>query len=192
MMPNYRKLISLLFIPLVLGACALLTPSQTATQLVPPTTTPAPVASPTVSGVAQSDPVLIWLAPQFDPSTPAGQLLIARIAAFEAQHPGVRINLRVKPESGAGGLLEALQAAVVAAPAVVPDLITLSPDDLQTAVGLTLIQPLPDTLVEPEHPGWYEYALPQRVLRVSHTACPSPASWRFLAYRTDLYPSPSA
>jgi ABC-type glycerol-3-phosphate transport system substrate-binding protein len=98
--------------------------------------------------------------------------------------------VRVKPQNGPGGLIEALEAATIAAPAVVPDLLSLSPDDIVLAVESALIVPLPETLIDPEDPGWYDYALPQmRVEGISY-GMPFASELDILAYRTDLYPEP--
>ncbi len=175
---------------LLLGACAILTPEQTITP--PSTTTPTtiPQIEPTESVQIQTRPIILWVAPQFAPETPAGLLLSARLEAFEAQRPQVRISVRTKPESGAGGLLEALEAASVAAPTVVPSLLTLSADDLALAVEANLARPLPDSLIQPENTGWYDYALPQSRLGGVSYGLPFASELEIFAYRSDLYSSP--
>jgi ABC-type glycerol-3-phosphate transport system substrate-binding protein len=177
-------------VSLMLGACNVLSPAQTATPLSAATATHLPEISPTESVTIQTETISLWLAPQFDPETLAGQLLSTRLAAFEAQNLNVRIRSRVKRVSGPGGLLDALEAASVAAPAVVPDLLTLSPDDLHIAAESALILPLPDDLVESENPGWYDYALPPIRFEGIPYGLPFASEVEILAYRTDLYPEP--
>ncbi|TFH34782.1 MAG: extracellular solute-binding protein [Anaerolineales bacterium] len=190
MKPVYRTLTFLILIGLSIGACDILVPAQTVTPPAAPTATALPEILPTESTSVQSAPILIWLAPQFGPDTPAGQLLTNHLAEFQAQHPGTRINLRVKPQGGPGGLLRALEAASVAAPAVVPDLLTLSSDDLELAAQSALLLSLPESLVDPENPGWYDYALPQVRFEGVSYGLPFASELEILAYRTDLYDAP--
>jgi ABC-type glycerol-3-phosphate transport system substrate-binding protein len=185
-----RTLTLLLLASSLIGACDILAPAQTATPQTAATETPQLERSPTEPVPVQSETILIWVAPPFDPDTVGGALLMARLAAFEAQKPNMRISLRVKPQSGPGGLLAALDAASVAAPAVVPDLLTLSPDDLQTAAESALIVPLPDALVQPDDPGWYDYALSQSRFNGVSYGIPFASELEILAYRTDQYPLP--
>ena len=172
----------------LIGACDILPTAQTATAPSVSTATTPPEIQPTESTSVQTEPILIWLAPQFDSATVAGEVLTTHLAEFEAQHPGVRINLRVKPQSGPGGLLEALDAATTAAPAVVPDLLTLSPDDIELATESALLVALPENLVDPESPGWYDYALPQTRFEGNYYGMPFASELDILAYRTELYP----
>jgi ABC-type glycerol-3-phosphate transport system substrate-binding protein len=185
-----RTLTMLLLVSLLVGACDILIPEQTETPQTTATETPQPERSPTESAAVQSETVLIWVAPPFDPETVGGGLLMSRLSAYETQNPNVRISLRVKPQSGPGGLLAALDAASVAAPAVVPDLLTLAPDDLQTAAEAALIVPLPDALVQPDDPGWYDYALSQSRIGGISYGIPFASDLEILAYRTDQYPVP--
>ncbi|MDO9130711.1 MAG: hypothetical protein Q7U34_12675, partial [Anaerolineales bacterium] len=57
--------------------------------------------------------IRVWLPPELDPSngTPAGNLLKTRLDEFSAAHPGLKLEVRVKAESGPAGLLESLAAA---------------------------------------------------------------------------------
>jgi ABC-type glycerol-3-phosphate transport system substrate-binding protein len=190
MKPALRKIALALVVVLWIGACDVLNPAQISTPVSTAAVTAQPETLPTESTSLQTVPILIWLAPQFAPETVAGQLLATRLSEFESQYPNVRISVRVKSLSGPGGLREALEAATVAAPAVVPDLLTLAPDDIALAVESTLLAPLPEALINPENPGWYDYALPQ--IRVAGTSygMPFASEIDILAYRTDLYPAP--
>ena len=120
-------------------------PTTTAAPVVPPTLTPEPGPTATPSPLV----LRAWVAPAFapDPQSEAGGLLQARLEAFEAAHPNVKVEIRLKDEAGPAGLLETLQAALRVAPAALPDLITLDSSDLaQAAVGagLAALIPLPE------------------------------------------------
>ena len=117
-------------------------PTTTAAPVVPPTLTPEPGPTATPSPLV----LRVWVAPAFapDPQSEAGGLLQARLEAFEAAHPNVKVEIRLKDEAGPAGLLENLQAALRVAPAALPDLITLDSSDLaQAAVGAGLAALIP-------------------------------------------------
>ncbi|MDO9347845.1 MAG: hypothetical protein Q7T47_01055, partial [Anaerolineales bacterium] len=109
--------------------------------------------------------IRVWLPPQLNPSngTPAGNLLKTRLDEFRAAHPGLRLEVRVKAESGPAGLLESLAAARQAAPSALPDLIALPYRDMESAATRGLIYPLNNlTSVLTGRPSagadWYDYA----------------------------------
>jgi ABC-type glycerol-3-phosphate transport system substrate-binding protein len=114
--------------------------------IVPATPTPGPTI------------LRIWLPPQFDPSldSPASRLLQEQLDAFVEQHPGVRIEVRIKALDGPGGLLDALSAANSAAPLALPDLILLPRAHLETAAS-KVINPF-DGLSILNSDDWYDYA----------------------------------
>ncbi len=178
-----------LYSALALGACAVLAPAQTSTPTAATATTTPEVAA-TEPSPSQTQTILLWLAPAFAPGTTAGELLSARLRSFESQNPGVRINTRIKQVSGPGGLLDTLEAASVAAPAVIPDLLTLPADDLHRASELGLIVPLPDQLIQAEDQGWYDYALPPSRFNGLFYGLPFASEVEILAYRLDQYPEP--
>ena len=189
MTPIYRTMNLIFAASLMLGACSLLAPEQT-TAPVTATATALSEIAPTESSPIQAETVLLWVAPALDPETSAGELLSARLTAFETQQPNTRISVRVKPVGGPGGLLDTLAAATVAAPAAVPDLLTLSPDDLKIAAGSALILPLPEDLVQSENPAWYDYALPPSRYEGLSYGLPFASEVEILGYRIDLYPEP--
>ncbi|MBU4225994.1 MAG: extracellular solute-binding protein, partial [Chloroflexi bacterium] len=104
--------------------------------------------------------IRVWLPPQLDPSngTPAGNLLKTRLDEFSAAHPGLRLEVRVKAESGPAGLLESLAAARQAAPSALPDLIALSYRDMESAATKGLIYPLDNLTGVLTGSDWYDYA----------------------------------
>ncbi|MFH2103292.1 MAG: extracellular solute-binding protein [Chloroflexota bacterium] len=135
------------------------TPSPTpapALTTTPSQTLPAIEASPTPAETV----LRIWLPPQFDPTngTPAGDLLQERLDLFAAAHPGLRIEVRVKAESGPVGLLSTMQSASIAAPEALPDLVALPRRDMETAAASNLIIPIDNTLSLTDAPDWFDYA----------------------------------
>lgn len=74
--------------------------------------------------------------------------LLGQIQVFQQYHDA-HVEVILKKRNGPGGLLDFLTTASVAAPSVLPDLITLSDADLYRATQAGLLQPL-DDLVSPE------------------------------------------
>lgn len=75
-----------------------------------------------------------------------GQVLSQQLAAFLANHPGVRVQIVLKKPGGTGGLFDFLQTASAVAPTTLPDLMILSATDLPRAAQAGLIQPLDDVV----------------------------------------------
>jgi ABC-type glycerol-3-phosphate transport system substrate-binding protein len=142
---------------ILLAACATggTNPATTPTPGEAPTPTPA--ASPSKPDPAPEGPptLRLWLPPRFspDPNTPAGALLKTRLDEFSILHPEIRIIIRLKAESGAGGMVDALTAAAAALPAIRPDLILIPRPEMETAVDRGLLAPL-DALDD----DWYDFA----------------------------------
>ena len=102
----------------------------------------------------------IWVPPQFDPGSgsPAGKLLKARLDEFTERRPDVRLEVRVKSETGMGGIYESLSAATSAAQLAVPDLVALDFAQIQTAAQNGLIRPLDGMTSALDNPDWFDYA----------------------------------
>jgi ABC-type glycerol-3-phosphate transport system substrate-binding protein len=118
---------------------------------------------------AAAPPILrLWVPPQFDPTaqTPEAALFQGRLNEFSKNHPGVRVEVRVKALDGPGGLLDALTTAGAAAPAALPDLIALPRPLLEPAALKGLLQPYPGQ-IEMEASNWYPYA--QELARLQDT-----------------------
>jgi ABC-type glycerol-3-phosphate transport system substrate-binding protein len=94
--------------------------------------------------------LVFWTNEDYAPTseTEGGMQLLEHIQAFQ-QDQGVRVEVILKKRSGTGGLLNFLTTASVAAPSILPDLITLSHTDLYRAAQAGLLQPL-DGLVSRE------------------------------------------
>jgi multiple sugar transport system substrate-binding protein len=90
----------------------------------------------------------IWTTEPFSPTQAitSGQILAQQVAAFEADHPRIRLEFLLKEPYGKGGLLDFLLTTGPVVPELLPDLILLDVDELGSAVQTGLIQPL-DTLL---------------------------------------------
>lgn len=138
---------------------AALTPAPTPTQRPTPTRAPA-TATPTPQAPDEPPLLRIWLPPQFNPASgsDAATLLGERFAEFEAQHPGLRLEIRIKKSDEDNDVVDTLHVTNIAAPAALPDLILLSRPDLEAATLRGLLHPIDGLSNILEDPNWYAYA----------------------------------
>ncbi len=177
-----------------LAACAVIpTASPLPTPTPFPTVTPLPpvAASPTPTEALPAA-LRVWLPPQFAPddSNPGGPVLAAQLAQYQQAHPGLKLEIRLKPLTGPGNLLAALAAAYNAAPAALPDLIALNRDDLQAAAAAGLVLPLDNFLPPTALADYYPFAQTLSAYQGQTIGLPFAADARVLVYRTDFYPTP--
>jgi ABC-type glycerol-3-phosphate transport system substrate-binding protein len=102
----------------------------------------------------------VWLPSQFNPAAenPPAKLLAQRLAKFESQHSGLKIEVRLKKAEVEGDVLNELSVTSAAAPSVLPDLILLSRSDLESAALKGLLHPIDGLSTSLEDPNWYDYA----------------------------------
>lgn len=157
------------------AGCASLEPllaSLTPPTVVPTkraTSTPVPAATQTQPVRPETPLLRVWVTPQFDPGaqTAPANLLKQRFADFEAQHPGVRVEVRVKQAEGEEAIVNVLSLTRAAAPAALPDLVLLSRPDLEDAALKGLLHPIDGLSTLLEDPDWYSYA--QQLGRIQNT-----------------------
>jgi multiple sugar transport system substrate-binding protein len=156
-----------------------------------PFTATATFASPTATSSGPQT-LLIWVPPQFDPSsgTPAGKLLQARLDEFVARRASLRIDVRVKAESGPSSLLNALAITKSAAPSAMPDLVALSRPDLESATAKGLLHPLDGFSGLPEESDWYPYA--RQMAHIQNSTFGLPFAGDALALVGLRYPLPTS
>ncbi|MGQ0601962.1 MAG: extracellular solute-binding protein [Anaerolineales bacterium] len=170
--------------PFPIGGSATLIGS-TPTATIPPTASVAP-STPT----PPANQLTVWLPPQFAPEaeTPGGEVLAQQLAEFQ-QTRGITVTVRLKAETGRGGLLDSLLAAYNVAPAVLPEVIALSRDDLAAAAAAGAVTPL-DGLILPEVLT-QAYPFAQALSRVDGrwVGAPFVAEARLAVYHTGVYSS---
>lgn len=159
-------------------------PTPTTAAIVPPTLTPSPGPTATPSPLV----LHLWVPPAFapDPQSEAGALLQARLSAFEADHPNVRVEIRLKDEAGSAGLFQTLQTAFRVAPAALPDVIALDSSDLAQAAGMGLVVALPP--IAPDD-GDGIFAFAREAIDIAGTRYGAPFGSRadVLVFRTDAF-----
>jgi ABC-type glycerol-3-phosphate transport system substrate-binding protein len=174
-----------------LGACASVgmdLPAATPTQVIPSAAATPTAVAPGVSGRA----LALWVPPDFSPDGPgeAAPLLAERLLEFEASHPGVRIEVRVKGQSGPAGLMVALAAAQQAAPSVLPDLVALDGPDLATAYASGMIAAWQETGTTPETWSWITAVADGARSNEMLIGLPFAAQADVFAFRPVAYPTP--
>jgi ABC-type glycerol-3-phosphate transport system substrate-binding protein len=117
-------------------------------------------------------------------------VLQARLEAFEAANPGVRLEVRIKAASGPGGLLASLSAASSAAPVALPDVIALQRVDLESAALKELLVPLTDLSPTTNDPDWFEYATALGMLQEDHFGLPFAGDTLVMIYRPSQIGNP--
>lgn len=168
----------------------------TATAAPAKTVTPSPqpvTATPSTTEQPQpavAEPVIlrIWVPPQFNPNlnNGASTLLKQRLASFEAEHPGLEIDVRIKSESGEADLLNSLSVTSMAAPAALPDLIALPRASLETAAQKGLVRPLEGLSQELESTDWYPYARDLGKIEGTTFGIPFAGDGLVIMYRPEL------
>jgi multiple sugar transport system substrate-binding protein len=195
---NYRiKRLSLgLLLLLLLSGCDQLpfdlpwmaSPTPTPTLAPGETDVPTPTVEESPDVDATPEPVTsltIWVPPDMDPEleTEASILFQNQLQLFSDLHDGLEIDVRVKAESGPGGLLDALTATSAAAPDALPDLIALERGDLERAALKNLIFPMDDLTEIPDDVDWYGFTRDMALLQGSTFGLPFAADSLVLVYR---------
>jgi ABC-type glycerol-3-phosphate transport system substrate-binding protein len=134
----------------------------------------------------------VWVPPEFDPTknNPASQLLKARLDQFEAENPGIELDVRVKALDGAGGLLDALAAANAAAPLALPDLVLLPRPLLESAALKGLLHSYDGLSSLVDDPNWFEYARQLAHLKTNTYGMPFAGDAMVMAYHPSMIGDP--
>ncbi len=201
----------------VIGLCLMLVAGLSACRLADTTQMPefSDVAQVTATDVpgnslvveeSAADPdrqLVIW-APDFLATgelSSAQQILSDASAQFMQANPGAKVEILPKTQNGPAAILPYLRGAQQAAPAILPDVVMLSSDQLWQAADLGLVQPLDEDVVN-ELGDFFPFAIQassyngqlysvpyavQMTHVVSDLGYPSPASWDDLLASDDVY-----
>lgn len=133
-----------------------------------------------------------WASPHFSPEdeTEAGQLVADALAVFEEANPTLEVQTILKAPHGKGGLLDFLLTTQKAAPALLPDLVSLEGDDLLVAQRAGLLQPLDGLLSEELINDLYPFATAMGRLDGKLYAVQFDADIEHVGIDTTMVPSP--
>jgi ABC-type glycerol-3-phosphate transport system substrate-binding protein len=169
-----------------------------------PTATEAP-QQPTVTTAVQESPspqasaspttliLRLWLPPEFDPyqDTPAGELLLEQLEEYQARRPNVKIEVRIKPIDGPGGIINTLTTASAAAPLALPDVVALPRRSVEPAVQKGLLYPISDPGLSGQF-EWFDYVTSPEEPEQDEYALPFAGDALALLYRPELVATPPA
>lgn len=164
-----------------------------------PTTTAASGVDSTDQGTViqpgtESGPIslTVWLPPAFAPTSGelSATILQSRLDAFHESHPNVQVEVRLKVESGEGGLIDSLEDAQQAAPLALPDLVLISSDLLPSAAESGILRPLDGLLSEVPGNDWYDFGQQMAIQNGSIYGLPFAADALILAHRPSAIEEP--
>lgn len=128
------------------------------------TITPSPSQeSPTATPMATLEnktKLVIWVPAQFDPNSKTEPMVVLAeaLTGFEADHPGLSVEIRVKAETGPSGLMETLGMASITAPDAMPTLVLLSRGQMEEAARKGIIFPYEGLTTVLDEKDWYSFA----------------------------------
>lgn len=109
-----------------------------------------PIATREATAVTPVQTLRIWAPPQVVGRTESGKTTFqAQLRAKALDYDNLDTKLEQKAVSGQGGILSYLRTGRNVAPSILPDLVALPTEQLETAVADGLIYPL-DDLIDPE------------------------------------------
>jgi multiple sugar transport system substrate-binding protein len=192
MMKHLRKFAQLSLTVLLVGCSSLAPLLATPTPAAPPQATSTPQATPTSTAPAAVDGprvLRVWLPPRFDPQagTSSADLLKGRLQEFENDHPGIRLEVRIKSEAT---ILDAVSVTSEAAPAAMPDLIALTHWDMQAAASAGFLHPIDGLTNLLEDPDWYAFALELGQVQNTDYGIPFAGNILLTVYRPSVFETP--
>jgi len=192
-MNRFLRLTTFILLATLVG-CSPLAPilsTPTPAPAAETTATPRPDPTQTAPTKASSPQTLrIWLPPEFDPSaeTVSAGLLNQRLESFGAEHPGLKIEIRIK--GGDNDIVNFLSATNNAAPASMPDIIALSYDQLQATAQTGILHPLDGLTDILQDPDWYVFARELSSVQNAAYGIPFASDALMTVYRPSVFELP--
>jgi ABC-type glycerol-3-phosphate transport system substrate-binding protein len=164
---------------------------STPTAILPETESTITSVPQDVSEITNQHELTLWVPPQFDPNGESASAIAfnKRLQSFMQEYPNVKIIIRIKAQSGAGGLMESLTTTSAAAPDALPTLILLNRSSLETASLKGLIQALDDRSTIIDDSDWYNYARELAIIQGSVYGIPFAGDASLLVYRPARFSS---
>lgn len=195
--PAYLSL--LLVASLLLTGCANLLPASSAPTATSESTaadaTPTAESAQSTAGSGAPVTLSLWLPARFDPNNGslAATLFQERLATFADQHPSVRVEVRLKAETGESSTLNSLLASQEAAPLSLPDLVLAHSDIVPSLAEAGLLTANEVALASLEENDWYGFARQMSAPEGQALVLPFAADALVLAYRgTAIAPPPAS
>lgn len=143
--------------------------SPTATPTTPPPTptlpagsTPAPESAETITDTTTT--LTVWIAPEIYSATQEGTAILeSQLQSFQNAHPDIQLIYEAKAVSGQGSILNYLRVSKSMAPSILPDLVAIPAEQLDTGFNEGLFFPLnglvPTEKVEDLYPAALDIAV---------------------------------
>ena len=134
-------------------AVGILEPSKVTSEAVDEETLPTPKPSEFLD-------LNVWVPQQFDieAETESAILIRERFQEFSENNPQINLNVRTKPATGPGSIIETLTSASAVAPEAVPSLVLISRSDLVQAASKNLLFPVAGLSDVMEEKDWFDVA----------------------------------
>ncbi len=135
------------------------TAPPSATVGIPPTPVPTVTPEATATPASQILTLQVWVPEFLNPGedSAVGGVLNDQVRNFADTSPSVDVQISVKKDTGAGGILNLITTAAEVAPSVLPDVILVNQYDLVAAADAGLLRPMDDAL--PSDSGYFTTAL---------------------------------
>ena len=131
----------------------------------------------------------VWVPQQFDIAgeTDAAVLLKNRFQEFSENNPQINLNVRTKPATGPGSIIETLTSASAVAPETVPSLILISRSDLVQAAAKNLLTPISGLSDVMEEKDWFDVARELGIYEGTLYCVPFAANALGLVYKQGIF-----
>lgn len=132
-------------------------PTPTPVVATPTSAPTTPEAIPTPSIIT----LTLWTVEDVSPlaQDASGQVMAQQLETFAADHPDIAVEYILKKPYGKGGILNFLLTASAAAPAVLPDVVVIDPQELGDAARAGVLQPLGEWLAPDVQSDLFPFAL---------------------------------
>ena len=132
------------------------------TPTSPPGSTPAPETAETITDTTTT--LTVWIAPEIYSATQEGTAILEnQLQSFQNTHPDIQLIYEAKAISGQGSILNYLRVSKNMAPTILPDLVAIPAEQLDTGFNEGLLFPLnglmPTEKVEDLYPAAVEIAV---------------------------------
>jgi ABC-type glycerol-3-phosphate transport system substrate-binding protein len=127
----------------------------------------------------------VWIPQQFDPASESESAMVIydRFQEFSDNNLQVNLNVRIKPSTGPGSIIETLTSASMVAPEAMPSLILISRSDLVQAASKNLLVPIGGLSGVMDGSDWFDVARELGIYEGTFYCAPFAANALGLVYK---------
>lgn len=137
------------------------TPTPEPAVMITPKASPEINPTPTnIPETKKQQKLSIWVPEVFDPAkgSPAAKFLETTINDFIEKNPGLIVEIRVKADASAAGLMESLTLTSAAAPDAMPSLVLLNRSQMEETASKGIIFPYEGLTSSLDETDWFPFA----------------------------------